>query len=115
MITVKATAAGFHGKLRQKGDVFEIESEAQLGTWMNPVTSTKAESSQSPDNTATDVLKLSIKKAASEINAIEDIDTLKTLDDAERAGQNRSGMLELIAARYLELDESEESAEEAEA
>lgn len=33
-ILVQATARGFFGKLREKGDKFEIQDKEQLGNWM---------------------------------------------------------------------------------
>ena len=31
---VKATARGYYGQLREPGDVFDIESEDDMGSWM---------------------------------------------------------------------------------
>lgn len=34
---VKAKAAGYYIKLREEGDLFEIEDPSHLGSWMEPV------------------------------------------------------------------------------
>ena len=33
---VRATQLGYYGKRRREGDVFEIGSEKELGSWMEP-------------------------------------------------------------------------------
>lgn len=43
-IKVKATARGFYGQLREKGEEFEVADKTALGTWMEPIGKTaKAE------------------------------------------------------------------------
>lgn len=37
MLKVKATAKGFYNKIQKEGDVFEIDSENDLGSWMEPI------------------------------------------------------------------------------
>lgn len=36
-LRVKAIVAGVYAKLREPGDEFDIEKEADLGSWMKPV------------------------------------------------------------------------------
>lgn len=63
------------------------------------------------DDDTPEALKLSIKKAQAVIDTITDINELRKLDDIERAGQNRSGMLTLIAERALLLDDANKDSE----
>lgn len=37
MLTVKALRPGYHGKLREPGEVFEIAGRRELGSWMEPL------------------------------------------------------------------------------
>ena len=53
-ITVKAIRQGFSGAaLRRPGDVFEIESEKQLGSWMEKVSGPVPEKPKKEDGTTT--------------------------------------------------------------
>lgn len=39
-IKVVATRRGFYKSMREKGSVFEVESEKELGSWMKPADDT---------------------------------------------------------------------------
>jgi len=59
-IKVKALRQGFFGSsLRRPGDIFEIESEKQLGSWMEK---TSEPIPEQPKNTATTTLSEITKK-----------------------------------------------------
>lgn len=49
LIPVRAIARGYYGQIREEGDVFGIESEADMGSWMEPYDrSHKAEKAADP-------------------------------------------------------------------
>lgn len=48
MLTVKALRAGYHGKLREPGEVFEIAGRRELGSWMEPLAGRRRPAARAP-------------------------------------------------------------------
>lgn len=89
-IKVKAKSRGYSGCLREPGDEFTVESEAQVGSWMEVQGKAKAEK---PDDD-----KLSAGKLAEKIKDSEDLEFL-----AEAAKDERKTVKDAAEKRIKEL------------
>lgn len=90
-IKVKATAVGYHGTYRNVGDEFYIDTEEELGLWMEKVEGEESKPSANPflDRKADDI--------KADIPALTDSELVE-YRAAEEAGKTRKSVIEAIDA-----------------
>lgn len=99
-LRVRATRRGFFGQQREPGDEFEIDSKAQLGTWMDPVGGkVVAEKSAPPEDPFlarnADLIKADLAGLA--------VEQLAAYREQEAAAEKpRKGVIEAIDAAVAE-------------
>ncbi|HDS1537452.1 MULTISPECIES: hypothetical protein [Stenotrophomonas] len=99
-LRVRATRRGFFGQQREPGDEFEIDSKAQLGTWMDPVGG-KAVAEKSAPPPADPFLDRTVDQIKDDLPALA-VEQLAAYREQEAAGKDRKGVIEAIDAAVAE-------------
>ncbi|MCU1141601.1 hypothetical protein [Stenotrophomonas maltophilia] len=99
-LRVRATRRGYFGQQREPGDEFEIDSKAQLGTWMDPVGGKPVAEKSAPP--ADPFLARNADLIKADLAGLE-VEQLAVYREQETAAEKpRKGVIEAIDAAVAE-------------
>lgn len=98
-LRVRATRRGYFGQQREPGDEFEIDSKAQLGTWMDPVGGKPVAEKSAPP--ADPFLDRTVDQIKDDLAGLG-VEQLAAYREQEAAGKDRKGVIEAIDAAVTE-------------